>query len=120
MNRIFTITAATVALVGSLAASPVFAAVQEIAISNDGRNVIHYVHISPVDWESWEEDLLGEEVILPGDDFLIELTQYEDACLYDVLVVFDTPAGLEDVALWEVDLCENASIAADEWEIVVA
>lgn len=119
MIRILEMNAAIVAVAGMLFANTAFAA-QEVAIANDGDSAIHYVHISPVDWDSWEDDLLGESVILPGDEGLVELAQYGGACVYDVLVIFDTPTGYEDVELWEVDLCENGLIAADESEIVVA
>lgn len=91
--------------------------VDGVEVYNDGRNTILEVFISPVEWDDWGDNLLGEAVIGPGDWFIVDLARYGEACEYDVLIVFETPRGMEEVDLWSVDLCEAGAIAADEWEV---
>ena len=126
MNRIANTTvlarfaAAAIVAAGLIGATAAQAYNQGVKIFNDGRNDIHYVHITPIEWDDWGDDLLGYQVVEPGDEIRVDLALYDGACVYDVLITFDTPRGLEDVMLWGVDLCESDMIAADEWEVVTA
>lgn len=124
MNRIFTKSvlnrmAAVVFSAGLMSAPVAQAHADGVMIFNDGQHDISFVHITPIDWEDWGEDLLGDDTIIrPGEEAEVDLALYDAACVYDVLVAFETPRGTEEVALWEVDLCESGFIAADEWEVI--
>ena len=124
MTRIFTKSAfprmTAIAFAAVMMSAPVAQAQSDaVTILNDGYHDIHFVHITPIEWDDWGDDLLGYDAIVPpGESAEIDLALYGGACVYDVLVTFDTPLGLEEVALWEANLCESDFIAADEWEVV--
>ena len=123
MNRIVTTAAAAIFAAGLTAPSVVSAAIAPqhlVKIHNDGSNDIYYVHITPVEWEDWGDDLLVFDVIEPGDDYAVDLARYGGACEYDVLITYDTQFGMEEVTLWGVNLCEQDILAATEWHLYTA
>ena len=74
-----------------------------VDISNKTSVDIWYLYMSPQSSDSWEEDVLGEDVLLAGDDFTVDLVGY-DECIWDFKAVF---ADEEEVELYEVNVCEE-------------
>jgi hypothetical protein len=70
-----------------------------LTIENASSYTLVEIYLSPVDAESWGSDLLGSELLEPGD--ILEVSAI--ACdVYDILVTDETGA---DCVLTDVDLC---------------
>lgn len=74
-----------------------------VDILNNTSVDIWYLYMSPQSSDSWEEDVLGEDVLLAGDEFTVDLVGY-DECIWDFKAVF---ADEEEVELYEVNVCEE-------------
>ena len=53
-------------------------------IRNSSDYVIEYIYVSPSDSSSWGPDLLGGDVLYPGESLTVD---YLDCDYYDVMVV---------------------------------
>lgn len=72
-------------------------------VENRTGRSIHGLHVSPVESDDWEEDILGEDILEHGDRVEILLSGYEeDQCLFDLLAT--NPDGTR-WALPTIDLC---------------
>lgn len=76
-------------------------------INESGRD-IWYLYISPSDAEDWGEDLLGDEVILDGESFVV--TDLPEG-VYDMRAEDETETAIE--ILWEVDLSGE-----NDWTVI--
>ncbi len=70
---------------------------------NDTSVALVELYISPTNVDNWEEDVLGSEVLLPGEAIDIVIADGRRDCVYDILGVF---ADDDEVEGYEVDLCE--------------
>lgn len=59
---------------------------ERITVVNNGSTAVWYIHVSPNYAESWDEDVLGEDVLMPGMQIPITLTGYNGHCFFDVKV----------------------------------
>lgn len=85
---------------------PISAFDGHVDITNETGYIIYYVFISPVDAESWGDDLLNKDVILPGDTQRFNLVD-EPGSIFDIQV--------EDVdgdayTITDVDLTADSEI----------
>src|ERR1044071_1872350 len=60
---------------------------RRVRIINHASSSIYSFYASNVDTESWEEDILGEEVIPPGRSRLINIDDGTGHCYYDLKAV---------------------------------
>lgn len=51
-------------------------------------------YASPPSTDSWEEDILGRDVLEPGEAVDITIDDWREDCLYDFLAVFDDDTEL--------------------------
>lgn len=89
----------TIALAATLGAMSI-AEAASIDITNTSRNVIHYVYVSPSAADAWGPDLLGSNVLFPGEYVTVELSPY--FCSFDVLTVDEY--GYEETT-WNYRVC---------------
>lgn len=71
---------------------------------------ITHVYVSAAVVDDWEEDILGQDVLAPGDSVTIHFSKFDrDAgqCLYDIRV---DGAGGEQGILYAVDLCSTDTV----------
>ena len=61
-------------------------------------------YASPPGVESWEEDILGADVLLPGEAIEITIDDYREDCDYDFLAVFKDDTELMHEA---VSVCDG-------------
>jgi hypothetical protein len=87
-NLTISIVAAVVALLG-MAAAPANAQDRHVDIVNDTQHAIVQFYASNVDRGTWEEDILGEDVLPVGQSVNINIDDGSGACLYDFKAVFD-------------------------------
>jgi hypothetical protein len=64
-------------------------------LTNGTDEVIMEFYASPPGVEEWEEDILGEDVLEPGESVEITIADGRDDCEYDFLAVFEDESELE-------------------------
>lgn len=90
-----------------LAAAPAFAADQDFSLVNRTGYTIDQVYVSNAATDDWEEDVLGEDTLVNGDHVDISFPKRENACRYDLKVVYDD----KEEAIWKgFDLCTISTI----------
>ena len=90
-------------------AAPVFAdSVEPLRIQNNSGSTIYRFKASPVDNPSFGEDILGNNVLRPGQYLDITFRNVSE-CNYDVYIQFDNGAEFTDV----VNICQYAQYTVD-------
>ena len=74
-------------------------------LKNSSSYVVTEFYASPSDVDSWEEDILGADVMGSGEALNITIADGRTQCEYDLRIVFDDGDVLEDTT----DLCETGS-----------
>lgn len=92
---------AVVALVG-LAAAPALAQDRHVVLINETRHAIVAFYASNIGRDTWEENILGEDVLPVGQSVNINVDDGTDACLYDFKAVFDDG---ESLVRNRIDVC---------------
>lgn len=70
--------------VGSAAAAD-----RHVTIVNSTSTTMKMFFASNVDAKKWEEDILGDEIVLPGDSIDINVDDGTDHCRYDFRALFN-------------------------------
>lgn len=78
-------------------------AIQDFILVNETGVVIYNIYISPSDVNDWEEDVLGPDVFMDGDETTIQFHPMEDACLWDLKV---TDKEGNAIIWYDIDLCK--------------
>jgi hypothetical protein len=63
-------------------------------------------HTSPTGVDDWEEDILGRDILLPGEYTEITIADGRTVCTYDIKGVFDDGVEVID---YKVNLCTLGS-----------
>ena len=79
-----------VAIVLSLVLLPAAALADKVVIENNTGSALAELYISNADTNSWEEDVLGRDVVAPGDSVRVDLGR--NYMMYDFMAVFDNGA----------------------------
>jgi hypothetical protein len=69
-----------------------------LRVSNQSDFAIHEMYVTPVESSSWGRDLLGSDVLYPGESMLLGL----DCGTYDAMLIDETGAVCE---ITNLDLC---------------
>jgi hypothetical protein len=72
--------------------------------NNTGVDLVEF-YASPSDVGSWEETILGADVLASGESIRITIADGRAQCDYDLRMTFDDGDELEDTT----DLCETGS-----------
>jgi len=88
--------------------APAMAEAQDrrVRIINETRHIIVRFYASNVAASSWEEDILGQEVLRPGQSVTVNIDDGSGYCLYDFKAVFDDGDSL---VRQRVDVCKISS-----------
>lgn len=92
-------------LTSVLISSPATAEDLEFVLINSSEYTLVEFYTSPADVGSWEEDVLGNDVLGSGYSLNITVADGRTQCIYDMLMIFEDGDRLED----QVDLCEMGS-----------
>ncbi len=78
--------------------------VQDFILENQTGVDIFFVYASPVESDSWEEDILGEDVLFDGDWTSISFSGYPGVQYWDIMVVdeYDNEVYWEHVDLFSI------------------
>ena len=93
------------AVFATLISNPVNAQDLQFALINMSGYTLVEFYASPENVRSWEEDILGDDVLESGYALNITVADGRTQCVYDLLMLFDDGDRLEDT----VDLCEMGS-----------
>jgi hypothetical protein len=96
---------AAVLLAGVSAAA--LAAEYYVDITNRTGYTIMYVYVSPAKSDSWEEDVLGKEVLPDGETRRVTLTGYRSP-IFDIQLV---DSDGDKYTFWKVDVSEQDIVA---------
>ena len=104
MSRMVSPVAATLAVVFAQTALVPAAQAQDLwfELWNDTSVTLMELYVSPSDSEYWEEDVLGMDVVFPGEGGEVMIADGLSTCIYDILGIFEDGDQLED---YGVDLC---------------
>ena len=81
---------------------------RDFTLHNGSGVVISEVYVSSSAVTQWEEDVLGRDVLMPGESVTINFSRFtEGDCLYDIKVVADTGG---EGQLNQVNLCEVTDV----------
>jgi hypothetical protein len=95
------IVTATVAFIG-LASAPANAQDRHVEVINETQHTIVQFFASNVDRGTWEEDILGTDVLPVGSSVKINVDDGSGACLYDFKAVFEDG---EELVRNGIDVC---------------
>jgi hypothetical protein len=77
-------------------------------VNNTPGLVITHVFVSPTNVMDWGEDVLGRDVLPPGENVFIYFSRFDPAsCHYDIKVLAE---GGNEGVLTEVNLCETETV----------
>lgn len=92
---------AVAALIG-LAAAPAAAQDRNVRIVNETRHTMVEFYASNIGRDTWEEDILGQDVLQVGQSVNINIDDGTGACLYDFRAVFDDG---DELVRNRIDVC---------------
>ena len=98
------------ALLVAATVTSAFADKRDFTVVNNSSIVFAHLYVAATDSESWEEDILGKDVLAQGESWNITFSKYDGEagkCLYDIKVV--GKAG-EEGKLLKVDLCTVTTV----------
>ena len=99
-----------VAAAALLGAAPAVAENLVFAFNNESSFTIVELYASPADVGDWEDDILGREILEPGETARITVRDGRQACEYDLRIVFEDGDEITDTA----DLCETESYTVND------
>ncbi len=83
----------------------------DFKVNNNTSFTIVRLYVSNSGHRSWEEDVLGQKVIPPGNSGWVEFEGNHDGCLYDLRAEFNDSDVVED---YQVNLCEGSEYTFHE------
>jgi len=95
-------------MVATTALTPGMASAEDrrVRIINETNHTIVRFYASNVNATSWEEDILGQSVLKPGQSVVVNIDDGSGYCLYDFKAVFDDDDSLERK---RIDVCKISS-----------
>lgn len=88
--------------------STAFADPRDFTLVNNTGQVITEVYVSPSNLTDWGDDVMGRDILMPGETVDIVFQKFTPGnCLYDIKVI--TKEGSEG-ELSQVDLCETHTV----------
>lgn len=112
MLKILTISIVTavVALI-SLAAAPANAQDRNVQVVNETQHAIVQFFASNVERGTWEEDILGENVLPVGGAVNVNIDDGSGACVYDFKAVFEDG---QELVRTGIDVCTTSTYTYTE------
>lgn len=75
--------------VAALWAAPAFAQEVVFTLDNQSSGAINELYVSTLDSNSWEEDILGQDVLPAGEQAEVTISNTDGRCEFDVRIVYD-------------------------------
>ena len=97
---------ATSLLLAGVASTPAFAEDLVFTLNNESSGAVSEIYVSPLESNSWEEDILGQDVLESGQTATITITGADGQCAWDVRLVYDDGSVTDER---NIDLCNLAN-----------
>lgn len=88
------------ALAGVASAEPV-----TFTLVNGTGDTLMEFYASPPNVEDWEEDILGDDVLEPGEKVNVTISDGREDCEYDFLAVFENDEEEYDLEHSAIEIC---------------
>lgn len=88
-------------------AEPAVSGGKQITVVNNGSTAVWYIHISPNYSQEWEEDVLGDDVLMPGMQIPVALNGYGEHCFFDMKVEDSNGFARE---YYDVNVCNTSYV----------
>ena len=79
---------------------------QMFTLANDRPLAMYYFQASPTSTGDWENDILGESILMPGESTGININDGRQSCMYDFRAIFEDESVAEG---YDVNICELGS-----------
>ena len=93
--------------------APAYAQDLVFTLNNQSDGAVNELYVSPLDSNSWEEDILGKDVLDSGQTATITITNANGQCAWDVRIVYDDASVTDER---NIDLCTLANGTYDVTE----
>jgi hypothetical protein len=115
LKRFLAVPVAALAIGATLLLTPhsAFADNRDFTLVNRSGQTIRSVYVSASNHNSWEEDVLGSDVLRNGHRLNIHFSSWDSdsgRCMYDIRVI--TMDGSEGTK-WGVNLCHTSTVVYD-------
>lgn len=90
-------------LLFAVTAAPAFAEDLAFILVNNASQPLSNLYVSLPEAEDWGDDILGVDVLAPGEMATVTITDGAEVCAFDMQFVMENAASIEGTA----DLCEN-------------
>ena len=94
-----TIAAAAALALAALSAVPAAADSYSVRFQNNSGATVYRLYSSPTNNNSWEQDLLGANVLYPGTGLDVVIHNVSN-CYYDVLIEWES--GYQETDTWNI------------------
>jgi hypothetical protein len=75
-------------------------------LTNGQSESIHNFYASPSNVSSWEEDILGDDILYPDSTIRVSVDDNRESCLYDFKAIFEN--GTESTH-YGINICDLSS-----------
>jgi len=103
--KLHMLAAALLAVAGTACVGSASAEDLVFTLKNGTDSVMTRFYTSPVNVGDWEEDVLGRDVLNPGESVRVTIADGRDVCKYDMRFEFTEDSDL-DTTTDTQDLCE--------------
>lgn len=80
---------------------------QDFTIVNKTGYALKHIHVSETNNNSWDEDILGRDILNDGEYFEVQFGKAEKTCKWDMKVTYDD----NSTAVWEgLNLCQISKL----------
>ena len=79
---------------------------QMFILTNDHPLAMYYFQASPISTDDWENDILGDSILMPGESTSININDDRQNCKYDFRAIFEDELTVEG---YDVNICELSS-----------
>lgn len=80
---------------------------QDFTIVNKTGYALKHIYVSEAKSDSWDEDILGRDVLDDGEYFEVSFDKAEKTCKWDMKVAYDDG----ETAVWQnLDLCQISKL----------
>ncbi|MBP2299637.1 hypothetical protein [Azospirillum picis] len=84
-----------------------FAGQQDFSILNKTGYALKHIYVSESNSNSWDEDILGRDLLENGEEFEVSFDKAEATCKWDMKVIYDDG----DSAVWGgLNLCKISKL----------
>jgi hypothetical protein len=91
------------AFASALWVAPAFAQELVFTLDNQSSGDINELYVSTLDSNSWEEDILGQDVLAAGEQATVTISNTDGRCEFDVRLVYDDGSITDER---KINLCD--------------